>query len=93
MDFVPLQVKSSFSLLRSPIRINQLVTTAKERGYSAIALTDKNVLYGAIDFYNAAKKAGIKPVIGLQLTIALNNVDGLTWNCCFWLKIAQGTKI
>ena len=61
MDFVPLQVKSSFSLLRSPIRINELVTTAKERGYSAIALTDKNVLYGAIDFYNAAKKAGIKP--------------------------------
>ncbi len=56
VDFVPLQVKSSFSLLRSPIHITELVTTAKERGYSAIALTDKNVLYGAIDFYNAAKK-------------------------------------
>ena len=43
VDFVPLQVKSSFSLLWSPIRITELVTTAKERGYSAIALTDKNV--------------------------------------------------
>lgn len=90
MDFVPLQVKSSFSLLRSPIRINELVTTAKERGYSAIALTDKNVLYGAIDFYNAAKKAGIKPVIGLQLTIALNNVDGTNLELLFLAKDRAG---
>lgn len=90
VDFTPLQVKSSYSLLRSPIRIDELVTAAKERGYSAIALTDKNVLYGAIDFYNAAKKVGIKPIIGLQLTIGLNNVDGTNLELLFLAKSQTG---
>ncbi|MDO4903469.1 MAG: DNA polymerase III subunit alpha [Limosilactobacillus sp.] len=76
MKYVPLQVHSCFSLLKSPIRINDLVQTALDRGYSALALTDQNVLYGAVDFYNAAKKAGIKPLIGLEIIIQVDNADG-----------------
>ncbi len=90
MAFVPLQVHSSFSLLQSPIRIKQLVQHAKEQGYSSLALTDRNVLYGAVDFYNAAHEAGIKPLIGLELTIALNNVDGTTLDVVLLAKDREG---
>lgn len=75
MTFTPLDVRSSYSLLKSPTKITDLVMVAKERGYSALALTDQNVLYGVVDFYNAAKQAGIKPLLGLQLTLTLGDGD------------------
>ncbi len=90
MDFTPLDVKSSYSLLKSPTRISDLVTTAKERGYKALALTDENVLYGAVEFYNAAKKAGIKPIFGLRLVVALNETDGTKLDLVFLAKNQQG---
>lgn len=90
MDFTPLDVKSSYSLLQSPIRISELVRTAKERGYQSLALTDENVLYGAVEFYNAARQEGIKPLIGLQMVIALNNVDGTKLRLIFLAKDQQG---
>ena len=65
MSFVPLQVLSSYSLLKSTSQIKQLVASAKDRGYTALAITDENVLYGAFDFYNEAVKQGIKPLIGI----------------------------
>ena len=86
MDFTPLDVKSSYSLLKSPTRISDLVTTAKERGYKALALTDENVLYGAVEFYNAAKKARIKPIFGLRLVVALNETDGTKLDLVFLAK-------
>lgn len=70
MNFVPLQVLSSYSLLNSTTRIDQLVTTAKQRGYRSLALTDRNVLYGAVEFYNAARRAKIQPIIGLTLDVS-----------------------
>ena len=90
MDFTPLDVNSSYSLLKSPTRISDLVTTAKERGYKALALTDENVLYGAVEFYNAAKKAGIKPILGLRLVVALNETDGTKLDLVFLAKNQQG---
>lgn len=69
MNFVPLQVLSSFSLLKSTTKIDQLIQTAKQRGYQSLALTDEDVLYGVVDFYNAAKQAGIHPIIGLTLHV------------------------
>lgn len=90
MDFTPLDVKSSYSLLKSPTRISDLVTTAKERGYKALALTDENVLYGAVEFYNAAKKAGIKPILGLRLVVALNATDGTKLDLVFLAKNQRG---
>ncbi len=90
MDFTPLDVKSSYSLLKSPTRISDLVTTAKERGYKALALTDENVLYGAVEFYNAAKKAEIKPILGLRLVVALNETDGTKLDLVFLAKNQRG---
>ena len=90
MDFTPLDVKSSYSLLKSPTRISDLVTTAKERGYKALALTDENVLYGAVEFYNAAKKAGIKPIFGLRLVVTLNETDGTKLDLVFLAKNQRG---
>ncbi|MRG89505.1 DNA polymerase III subunit alpha [Limosilactobacillus reuteri] len=90
MDFTPLDVKSSYSLLKSPTRISDLVTTAKEQGYKALALTDENVLYGAVEFYSAAKKAGIKPILGLRLIVALNETDGTKLDLVFLAKNQRG---
>ncbi|MFT8766349.1 MAG: PHP domain-containing protein, partial [Lentilactobacillus hilgardii] len=69
MTYVPLQVISSYSLLQSPIRISELVTEAKKRGYKALAMTDINVMYGAVEFYDTCIDAGIQPIIGLTLNL------------------------
>ncbi|WP_461213113.1 DNA polymerase III subunit alpha [Lacticaseibacillus sp. GG6-2] len=69
MTFTHLQVQSSYSLLQSPLTIQALVATAKARGYSAIALTDTNVMYGVVDFYRQAQAAGIKPLLGLKIVV------------------------
>lgn len=75
MSFVPLQVTGTYSLLQSPIRPTDLVEAAKKRGYDAVAMTDINVMYGTVKFFHAAKRAGIKPILGLQLGVAINDVD------------------
>lgn len=61
----PLQTKSAFSLLESPMMPKALVENAKQKGYNAVALTDTNILYGMDAFYNAALAADIKPILGL----------------------------
>ncbi|MDO1605370.1 DNA polymerase III subunit alpha [Lactobacillus sp. YT155] len=74
-----LQVFSSYSLLKSPTKINELVDEAKKRGYTSIALTDMNNLYGSIDFFKYAKKQEIKPIIGLTIeTLGIINKDDLS---------------
>ncbi|MDE1548972.1 DNA polymerase III subunit alpha [Jeotgalibaca caeni] len=67
MSFVQLQVRSSYSLLKSNTKLADLVALAKEKGYQALALTDENVLFGQVEFFKLCKKAGMKPIIGLQL--------------------------
>ena len=57
-DFVHLHVHTEYSLLDGACKINELVAQAKELGQEAVAITDHGVLYGAIEFYKAAKKAG-----------------------------------
>lgn len=69
MAFVPLQVTSSYSLLQSTTRISELAKAAKQRGFSSLALTDTNIMYGLVDFYNACRKEGIKPILGLKLEL------------------------
>ncbi len=65
-DFVHLHVHTEFSLLDGLSRIPQLVGHAQEMGMPALAITDHGTMYGVIDFYRAAKAAGIKPIIGLE---------------------------
>lgn len=69
-DFVHLHVHSEFSLLDGANRIKDLPVRAKELGMKAIAITDHGVMYGAIDFYKACKKEGIKPIIGCEVYVA-----------------------
>ena len=69
-DFVHLHVHSEFSLLDGANRIKDLPIRAKELGMNAIALTDHGVMYGAIDFYKACKKEGVKPIIGCEVYVA-----------------------
>lgn len=70
--FVHLHAHSMYSLYDAIGDVSELVDRAKELGYDAVALTDHGALYGAIEFYEAAKKAGIKPIIGVEANIALN---------------------
>ena len=70
MSFVQLQVNSAYSLLQSTLSVEKLVLSAKERGYKALALTDQNVLYGAVDFYKLCRNNGIKPIVGLTLEMS-----------------------
>ena len=69
-DFVHLHVHTAYSLLDSTLRLGDLFKKAKEYQMSAIAMTDHGNLFGAIDFYQQAQKAGIKPIIGCELHVA-----------------------
>ena len=69
-NFVHLHLHSEYSLLDGACRIADLPARVKECGHDAVALTDHGVLYGAISFYEACKKAGVKPIIGCEVYIA-----------------------
>src|SRR5437016_10537894 len=69
-SFVHLHCHSHYSLLDGANRIPELVEQTKKLGMSACAITDHGNLYGAIEFYNECKKAGIKPVIGYEAYVA-----------------------
>ncbi|TAN33578.1 DNA polymerase III subunit alpha [Patescibacteria group bacterium] len=73
MSFVHLHVHSHYSLLDGLPKIDELVKTAKARGFSALALTDHGNMYGAIEFYEACRKEGIKPIIGMEAYLAPNS--------------------
>ena len=70
MSFVHLHVHTEFSLLDGACRIDGMMDRVKELGQNAIAITDHGVMYGCIDFYKAAKAAGIKPIIGCEVYVA-----------------------
>ena len=69
-DFVHLHVHSEYSLLDGYATLKGIVERAAELNMDSIAVTDHGVMYGAIDFYNAAKKANVKPIIGLEAYMA-----------------------
>lgn len=70
MSFVHLHVHTEYSLLDGACKIKNLVKAAKELSQPAIAITDHGCMYGVIDFYKAAKKEGIKPIIGCEVYVA-----------------------
>lgn len=70
MNFTHLHVHTEYSLLDGSSKIGELVNRAKELGMDSIAITDHGVMYGVIDFYRAAKSAGINPVIGCEVYVA-----------------------
>ncbi len=70
VDFVHLHVHSEYSLLDGAARLEKLVHRAKELRFPAIALTDHGNLFGSVDFYTSAEKAGVKPILGCELYVA-----------------------
>lgn len=69
-DFVHLHLHTEYSLLDGACRIDGLMERLKELGQASVAITDHGVMYGCVDFYKAAKKAGIHPVIGCEAYVA-----------------------
>jgi len=69
-DFVHLHLHTEYSLLDGACRLDRLMDRAKALNFPALAMTDHGVLFGAIDFYTAAKKSGIKPIIGCEMYVA-----------------------
>ena len=69
-NFTHLHVHTEYSLLDGFSRVKTLVKRAKEKGMTAVAITDHGCMFGAIDFYKAAKAEGIKPIIGCEVYTA-----------------------
>lgn len=70
MSFAHLHVHTEYSLLDGSNKIKEYVSRVKELGMTSAAITDHGVMYGVIDFYRAAKAAGIKPVLGCEVYVA-----------------------
>src|SRR5688500_6456212 len=68
--FVHLHLHTEYSLLDGACRLDKLMDRAHELKFPAISVTDHGVLYGAIDFYKAARDKGIKPIIGCEVYVA-----------------------
>lgn len=69
-DFAHLHVHSEYSLLDGVGRLDRIVERARELSMDSLALTDHGVMYGAIDFYNEARSAGLKPIVGCEVYVA-----------------------
>ncbi|MEW9110238.1 MAG: DNA polymerase III subunit alpha [Cytobacillus gottheilii] len=69
MSFIHLHVYSAYSLLMSTAKVEDLAKQAKQLGFEAIALTDRNVMYGAVSFYKECLKNEIKPILGLTADV------------------------
>jgi DNA polymerase-3 subunit alpha len=97
--FTHLHVHSHYSLLESIPQIDALVGQAKKLGYTRLALTDTNNLYGAIDFYKECKKKEITPIIGVEISIAeksmweeINHTDNRVFRMVLLAKTNTGYK-
>ena len=78
MGFTHLHIHSQYSLLDGACVIERLVKHVKSIGQRAVAVTDHGAMYGAVEFYKAAKAAGIKPIIGCELYVASRKMSDKT---------------
>jgi len=69
-DFVHLHVHTEFSLLDGAVRLKNVASKLKEMGMQSMAITDHGAMYGVVDFYNALKNEGLKPIIGCEVYVA-----------------------
>ena len=77
-EFVHLHMHTQYSLLDGAIRFNDLFTKIKEYNMDCVAITDHGTMFGVVEFYEAAKKAGIKPILGCEVYVAPRNMDDRT---------------
>ena len=99
MSFVHLHVHTEYSLLDGACRIGSMMERVKELGQDAIAITDHGVMYGCIDFYKAAKDAGVKPIIGCEVYVAprtladrVHRIDDNPYHLVLLCKDSTGYK-
>ena len=101
MGFTHLHVHTEYSLLDGSNKIKEYVARVKELGMDSAAITDHGVMYGCIDFYRAAKEAGINPILGCEVYVAPVPVlikrcstekTGIIIWCC-WRRIIRDTVI
>ena len=90
VSFIHLHVYSAFSLLTSTASVEQLVRDAKAKGYKALALTDRNVMYGAVSFYKECLKQSIKPIMGLTVDVISEEQEGEVIPSCSISKKSNG---
>jgi len=69
-DFVHLHLHTEYSLLDACCKLDKLMAKAAKLEFPAIAMTDHGVMYGAVEFHQAAKKAGVKPILGCEVYFA-----------------------
>lgn len=69
MDFTHLHVHTEYSLLDGSGKIGEMAAQAKALGMNSLAITDHGAMYGVVDFYKAARKEGIKPIIGCEIYV------------------------
>jgi len=98
-QFIHLHTHSHYSLLDGLSKLEDLVDLAKKFGMKAMALTDHGNMYGAIEFYKLAKKAGIKPIIGVEAYVANRgradkdpNIDNKRFHLTLLAKNLEGYK-
>ena len=101
MGFTHLHVHTEYSLLDGSNKIKEYVARVKELGMDSAAITDHGVMYGCIDFYRAAKEAGINPILGCEVYVAPGSrlikrcsteKTGIIIWCC-WRRIIRDTVI
>ena len=99
MSFTHLHVHSEYSLLDGACRIEPMLDKIRSMGQDSVAITDHGVMYGVIDFYKAAKKRGIKPVIGCEVYVAprsrfdkVHGIDSERYHLVLLCKNNEGYK-
>ena len=90
--FIHLRQYSSYSLLESSFRINEIINICKEHHMPAIALTDKQNLFGAFEFSLEAQKNGIQPILGINLELGKIDDLELPSNILLLIKNYEGYK-
>jgi DNA polymerase III subunit alpha len=76
-DFIHLKVRSAYSLTEGANKVDKVVALAKENAMPAVAVTDRNNLFGALEFAQYAAKAGIQPIVGCDLAIRREEEGGI----------------
>ncbi len=99
MSFTHLHVHTEYSLLDGLTKIDRLLDYVKKNDMDSVAITDHGVLYGAIEFYQKAKKEGIKPIIGCELYMAFDgrhnkrpNIDNKSYHMLLLAKNQEGYR-
>jgi DNA polymerase-3 subunit alpha len=95
-DFIHLKVRSAYSLTEGANKVDKVVALAKENAMPAVAVTDRNNLFGALEFSQYAAKAGIQPIVGVDLAIRREEESGMAANgklpAVDWLTLLAQTE-